>query len=346
MREFCKDDRSEILFRSLILVCLLLAITMGAVPPVRAAVSLNKFEATAQTDGSILVVWETATELDTVAFRLYRSESAAGPWTQIVSTQAAHGDAATGWQYNYQDTDVTPGVRYYYYLEELLQASVGDHAGPISAGIDLPAEATATMTATPTPTATTQANSGTNNTPTATATHARTDSPTATRQFTNTPRPTATATGTRPASVSTPVPAGQATPTPLLTVVVATATRSSATPAAPILAAPAAPSATLPPPALTAPPLPTLTPEMTITPTEIIASGPPSTSTPQIFESVVTEPPPLLGTPDRSGTRSSAAPADSGARNTRLVLLLGGGAIGLSVVLSVAALLIWRARSR
>lgn len=102
-----------------------------------ANIVIVRFEAAPQADNSILVVWETATELDTQGFNLYRAASAAGPWDQRVDQQAAKGDGFTGAIYQFRDTDVVPGVRYYYLLEELTSSGAGDRAGPINAGIGL-----------------------------------------------------------------------------------------------------------------------------------------------------------------------------------------------------------------
>jgi len=85
----------------------------------RATVVLVDMTATAQADGTILVEWETATELDIAAFRLYRASTASGPWTEdrIVDEQPAQGDGTTGATYTFTDTDVRAGQTYYYLLE-------------------------------------------------------------------------------------------------------------------------------------------------------------------------------------------------------------------------------------
>ena len=87
---------------------------------VHAAVTLVDMTATAQADGTILVEWETATELDTLAFRLYRAHAASGPWTEdsIVDEQPAQGDGVTGATYSFSDDGVGAGRTYYYLLEE------------------------------------------------------------------------------------------------------------------------------------------------------------------------------------------------------------------------------------
>ena len=77
--------------------------------------------AVAQTDGTILVKWVTATEFDTVAFRLYRAQASDGPWDTIVDAQPAQGNGTTGATYTFLDTDVARGTTYYYLLEDISQ---------------------------------------------------------------------------------------------------------------------------------------------------------------------------------------------------------------------------------
>ncbi len=175
---------------------------------VRAAVTMVAMTATAQSDGTILVEWETATELDTAAFDLYRAEASNGPWDMLVDTQPAQGDGQTGASYSFSDDDVEAGKTYYYLLEEI------DNNGtrtPLtdfirSATVSAPGQATFTPTATstvtrtptsgPSPTPTRTRTPVPTSTPWPTATDPATDVPTATRQFANTPIPGATATHT------------------------------------------------------------------------------------------------------------------------------------------------------
>lgn len=127
-----------------------LAILFGLALPAFAAVGLIRFEAVPQADASIVVAWETASELSTMAFRLYSATAEAGPWDTPIDLQPARGDAVTGATYSYRDTQVAPGIRYYYLLEELTQAGAGQRFGPVSAEIGLPPEPTSTSTPTPT----------------------------------------------------------------------------------------------------------------------------------------------------------------------------------------------------
>ncbi len=334
---------------------------------VSANITLARFEATPQADGSILVVWETATEFDTAGFNLYRAlEPLAlnADWGAPIATQQAEGDGFTGATYQYRDTDVVPGVRYYYLLEELTAAGPGQRAGPVNAGIGLEPEATATATATVpatvtptatasrTATATTQPPPGGTQPPaTASRTATATAQPppggtqppaTATRQFTNTPVPLPTATP-GPGATWTPAPSPTATPVPVGQVVTPTPTEGAPIlPTAPELPTPTAaplPTATQPPimqeptpAAVTAPAEPTSTAETT---------GPTAASTPQVFaQTAGTQA--LLDVATRPAP-TPAQQAQGSTRNTRLLLLLGGGAMALAGVLAIAGLLIWRA---
>jgi hypothetical protein len=100
--------------RSLVLAFLALFILPLSV---YAAVTLKYFRIGEVADNSIQVEWETATELDTASFILSRAESEDGPYTEL-ETFPAEGDAVTGEYYEYIDTNVQPGVTYWYKLEE------------------------------------------------------------------------------------------------------------------------------------------------------------------------------------------------------------------------------------
>ncbi len=68
----------------------------------------------------VAITWETASEVDAAGFRLYRSETAAGPFT-LLPTQLipAQGDPLVGAAYSYDDKDVRWGQVYFYQLEEV-----------------------------------------------------------------------------------------------------------------------------------------------------------------------------------------------------------------------------------
>jgi len=134
----------------------------------RAAVGLIDMTATAQTDGTILVEWETATELNTAAFNLYRAETSTGPWDTIVDAQPAQGDGTTGATYIFTDYDVEAGKTYYYLLEEVDSNGTRTKLEGfiVCATALVPGQATFT----PTPTATRTATPDPSQTPTRTPT--------------------------------------------------------------------------------------------------------------------------------------------------------------------------------
>jgi hypothetical protein len=64
--------------------------------------------------------WETASEVDTAGFIVYRSQSLDGPFEPIIDTPIpARGDPLVGAAYQYEDRDLVWGQRYYYRLEEV-----------------------------------------------------------------------------------------------------------------------------------------------------------------------------------------------------------------------------------
>ncbi|GAB4530518.1 MAG: hypothetical protein Fur0018_17870 [Anaerolineales bacterium] len=80
----------------------------------------------------VVIEWSTASELDTIGFNLYRSESPSGPFEQINDRVIpSAGDALTGSDYRYQDDAVVPGRVYYYELEDLSAGDAGERHGPI-----------------------------------------------------------------------------------------------------------------------------------------------------------------------------------------------------------------------
>jgi hypothetical protein len=98
------------------------------------AVDLVSFTATRQ-DGAVLVAWETATEVDNVGFNLYRGVSADGLYTKLngalIPSQSP--GSIFGAAYTWLDTDVQPGVTYYYKIEDVAVGGVRTMHGPISA---------------------------------------------------------------------------------------------------------------------------------------------------------------------------------------------------------------------
>jgi len=323
----------------------------------RAAVTLVDMTATAQTDGTILVEWVTATELDTLSFRLYRDVTASGPWTEdkIVDEQPAQGDGTTGATYIFSDEDVEAGKTYYYLLEEIDTDGTPTKLPNYIRNATVLAPGQATFTPTSTSTATRTATPGLSPTPTLTRTPVPTrtplptitdlptDVPTATRQFANTPIPpnTPTPTATRlPGQPTATRAAGSPTVTPITSPQLATPTRLPGV-AAPV-APPAAtqPAVAAPPAAATATRTPTRA--SSATPTTTVARTPSATPSPAVFVAKATAEPILRGTPGRT-TVPTTTQGDNG-RNEGLVLAVGGGAVLLAGLLGGAAFVIWRRR--
>lgn len=68
----------------------------------------------------VTITWETASEVDTVGFFLYRAESSISPFVPINEIpMPAKGDPLTGSSYSYEDRQVSWGKVYFYQLEEL-----------------------------------------------------------------------------------------------------------------------------------------------------------------------------------------------------------------------------------
>ncbi len=69
---------------------------------------------------SVRVEWETATELDTAGFQLYRSNLPVGDFELITPELIpSQGDSVSGAQYTFVDENVAAGETYFYVLEEV-----------------------------------------------------------------------------------------------------------------------------------------------------------------------------------------------------------------------------------
>ena len=103
------------------------------------AVTLASFTAT-PVDGNILVEWETAMEIDTVGFNVWRSETRDSGYVRVNDTLIPSASPGSAWgsTYSYVDSDVIPGTTYYYKLEELEVSGGRNWHGPVSAGDDNP----------------------------------------------------------------------------------------------------------------------------------------------------------------------------------------------------------------
>ena len=81
---------------------------------------------------AILVEWSTASELSTVGFNVYRSESKDGPYEKVNQALIpASTDPLGGGDYSFRDTTVTAGNTYFYQLEDVDASGSQERYGPI-----------------------------------------------------------------------------------------------------------------------------------------------------------------------------------------------------------------------
>lgn len=68
----------------------------------------------------VALSWETASEVGTAGFDVYRAAAPDGDFVQVNPTLIpAEGDELVGAAYRFEDDDVAPGRRYQYRIEEL-----------------------------------------------------------------------------------------------------------------------------------------------------------------------------------------------------------------------------------
>ncbi len=151
------------------------------------------------TSGQIDLTWvaPNRTAYPTDHFKIYRSESPGGPYTNI-------GQTADGVTLNYSDTTVNPGTTYYYVIKAVddhgLNTKVSNEDSASATGTPWTATVTSTSTVTPTSTFTKTG------TPTSTLTWSATVTPTCTHSvshsptFTDSPTPTSSPTWTSTAT--------------------------------------------------------------------------------------------------------------------------------------------------
>ncbi len=98
------------------------------------AVTLAHFEATPQ-EGAIRLSWQTATELYHQGFNLYRSTALEGDYILLNDAliRAKNPGNMLGASYDWVDSQVQPGVTYYYKLEDVELSGGRTLHGPVSA---------------------------------------------------------------------------------------------------------------------------------------------------------------------------------------------------------------------
>jgi len=68
----------------------------------------------------VMLSWETASEVGTAGFNVYRATVSGDDFVQVNATLIpAEGDELVGAAYRYADDDVAPGARYRYRIEEV-----------------------------------------------------------------------------------------------------------------------------------------------------------------------------------------------------------------------------------
>ncbi len=106
-------------------------ITMGEAA---SAVTLLSFTATPY-NGAVDVKWETNMERDHFGFNVYRKNGPTGKFQQINRTLIRNiiNSGSNRGKYRFLDQDVTNGVRYYYYLEDVDLSGIRNFNGPVFA---------------------------------------------------------------------------------------------------------------------------------------------------------------------------------------------------------------------
>ena len=69
---------------------------------------------------AVVIAWETASEMDTAGFNLFRADQETGPFEPVnEGLIPGAADPITGGSYEFVDSNVTAGTSYYYQLEEV-----------------------------------------------------------------------------------------------------------------------------------------------------------------------------------------------------------------------------------
>lgn len=97
------------------------------------AVTLAGFSAVQQGD-TMLVAWETASELDNLGFNLYRGVHPSGPDRQLNTTliPSQSPGSSGGYAYTWEDrADLLPGATYFYWVEDVDIHGAATRHGPV-----------------------------------------------------------------------------------------------------------------------------------------------------------------------------------------------------------------------
>ncbi|MBN1259606.1 MAG: hypothetical protein JXB35_02905, partial [Anaerolineae bacterium] len=117
-------------------------------PSTPTSVDLTRFEALPD-EGGIAIEWETASEVNTLGFNLYRSQAVDGEYNALnqglIPAQGL--GAVGGHSYTYVDTGLEPGKRYFYKLESVSAQQANVIHGPVDAAAPDTTPTSVTLTA-------------------------------------------------------------------------------------------------------------------------------------------------------------------------------------------------------
>jgi hypothetical protein len=336
----------------------MLAISLLAVSPARANVTLSYFEVEQGVGSNQLVIkWGTETETDTAGFRIRRGTNANPTQGAFIHTEPARGSAISGFDYRYVDSGLTPGQVYYYWLVELETGGgvneLGVRQATAGGGTSTPTPTRVAPTATPLATATPIPPTATPVPPTATPVPPATQAPVGA-----TTAPTATPAQPAAAPVAQPTPVPPSAPAP--TVIVPTSPAQAAPPtveeqekeeaAAATVAAETAQRAEGQQALAAQDP----TPPAPISQVETAPLADPASAgetseaaaTPQALAEAPQAP---IEAPPAQLLRPTATPrpagGDSGGDNARsLLLVIGGGSMCGAALLALVVFFVWRRR--
>ncbi len=100
------------------------------------AVNIAGFTAAAAPEG-VTLAWETVSETGNAGFNVYRSESDAGPWTQVNAAliPAKAPGSAEGQAYAWTDASAEAGMTYFYQLEDVALSGETTRHDPVSVAL-------------------------------------------------------------------------------------------------------------------------------------------------------------------------------------------------------------------